>query len=60
MDAELLERLIKSRAADIERHHANSENERSEARQAAADVAALHAMRSPETVREMEQARGLG
>jgi len=65
---ELIERLIASRAADIERLYINAEravgagerdNWVSEARRAAADMPLLVALRSPETVARMEADKGL-
>jgi hypothetical protein len=67
--ADQLERLIAARSADVLRFqdHANdtactpSERIRwtQEARRAAADVAALVALRSPQTVARMERERGI-
>ena len=62
-----LEDLITSRSGDVLRFNAKAENAapemqkvwRDEARRAAADVARLVAMRSPETVAAMERERGL-
>ena len=63
-----LEDLITSRSGDVLRFNAKAENAapelqkiwRDEARRAAADVARLVAMRSPEAVRRLERERGLG
>ena len=62
-----LEDLITSRSGDVLRFQAYAESAlpemqkvwRDEARRAASDVARLVALRSPETVARMEQARGL-
>lgn len=63
-----LEDMITSRSCDVLRFQNNADNAscavekgawRDEARRAAADVSKLSAMRSPETVKAMEEARGL-
>ena len=62
-----LEDLITSRSGDVLRYQAYAESAlpemqkvwRDEARRAAADVARLVAMRSPEAVRRLERERGL-
>ena len=62
-----LEDLITSRSGDVLRFQAYAESAlpemakvwRDEARRAAADVARLVAMRSPEAVRRLERERGL-
>ena len=63
-----LEDLITSRSGDVLRLKAKADAAipemakvwRDEARRAAADVAGLVAMRSPEAVRRLERERGLG
>lgn len=68
MTSEQLETQIMARSGDVLRLQAKADAAlcsmekaawRDEARRAAADVAKLSAMRSPETVQAMEKARGL-
>lgn len=68
MTSKDLEDLITARSCDVLRFQNNADNAscavekgawRDEARRAAADVSKLSAMRSPGTVKAMEEARGL-
>lgn len=68
MTPEDLEKIIQARSADVLVYQAEADREtdpsareswRKAARRAAADVANLVAMRSPETVKQMEAERGL-
>ncbi|MDO5288524.1 MAG: hypothetical protein Q4F13_02675 [Pseudomonadota bacterium] len=68
MTPDFLEQLIAGRSADVLRLQERADESRcmsqrmawrDEARRAAADVARMVAMREPDAVRQMEQARGL-